>query len=84
MARSLAANSVEAVRDTTREAFILYGERRNYRDAIDKLMKLEGVSFTIATLILNTYDPENLPYFTVRILSVTLLSLCSLTLGSLV
>lgn len=72
MARSLAANTVEAVRDTTREAFILYGERRNYRDAIDKLMKLEGVSFSIASLILNTYDPVNLPYFTVRTYELTL------------
>ena len=65
MARSLANNSVEAVRSVTMEAFMLYGERRNYGAAIEKLMKLNGVSFTIATLILSEYDPINIPYFTV-------------------
>ena len=67
MARAIASNSIEDVRENTRQAYLIYGERRNYIDAINKLMELKGVSFAIATLMLHELDPVNVPYFTVKI-----------------
>ena len=65
MAANLATNSVDDVRRISMEAFLLYGDRRNYTQALEKLTHLKGVSFTIATLILSELDPVNIPYFTV-------------------
>ena len=65
MCRTLADNSIEDIRRYTMEAFLLYGERRNYSQALEKLMKLNGVSLCIATLVLSLFDPANIPYFSV-------------------
>lgn len=60
----LASNSIQAVRQVTHAAFQIYGPQCHYIDAVKKLQELEGVSFPIATLVLASYDPHNIPYFT--------------------
>ena len=53
---------MNSVREITHAAFTAYGEARYYVPALQQLQNLKGVSFTIATLILAEYDPENIPY----------------------
>jgi hypothetical protein len=60
----VASNSGQEVRKTTKNAFTIYTEdSANYATAITTLSKLKGIGPATASLILSSYDPVNIPFF---------------------
>ncbi|KAL8918903.1 MAG: hypothetical protein Q9208_007084 [Pyrenodesmia sp. 3 TL-2023] len=64
LAKLVASNSIDAVRDTTRDAFRIYETNNaDYAKAITTMSKLKGVGPATASLFLSCYDPINVPFF---------------------
>ena len=64
LAKLIASNSDQEARETTADAFAIYSkDNTHYGKAIIALGKLKGVGPATASLILSTYDPVNIPFF---------------------
>lgn len=64
LAKLVASNSLQEVRKNTKNAFATYSENNaNYAKAITALSKLKGIGPATASLILASYDPINIPFF---------------------
>lgn len=64
MAKLIASNSPEEARETTVDAFAVYEEdNAQFQKAIIALSKLKGVGPATASLILSSYDPVQVPFF---------------------
>lgn len=60
----MASNSIDAVRDSTRDAFRTYeSNHADYAKAVTTMSKLKGVGPATASLFLSCYDPINVPFF---------------------
>ncbi len=64
LANLVASNSLQDVRKVTKDAFAIYGkDNANYAKAITALSKLKGIGPATASLMLASYDPVNVPFF---------------------
>ena len=64
MAKLVASNSAKDIRETTKSAFAIYkAGNGKLAEAIKTLTKLKGIGPATATLLLSTYDPDNVPFF---------------------
>ena len=64
LAKLIASNSVQEVRETTENAFAIYSkDNTHYGKAIIALGNLKGVGPATASLILSSYDPVKIPFF---------------------
>ena len=64
LAKLIASNSPEQARETTAEAFAIYEkDNAHFGKAIIALGKLKGVGPATASLILSSYDPVKIPFF---------------------
>lgn len=64
LAKLIASNSVEEVREITVDGFTIYSkDNAHYGKAIIALSKLKGVGPATASLILSSYDPVKIPFF---------------------
>ncbi|KAL8751589.1 MAG: hypothetical protein Q9184_006023, partial [Pyrenodesmia sp. 2 TL-2023] len=60
----VASNSIDAIRDASRNAFRIYeSNHADYAKAITTMSKLKGVGPATASLFLSCYDPINVPFF---------------------
>lgn len=64
LAKLIASNSPEDARETTLDGFAIYSkDNAHYGKAIIALSKLKGVGPATASLILSSYDPVQIPFF---------------------
>lgn len=64
LAKLVASNSVQDVRETTRNAFEIYEtDKDTYDKSITALSKLRGIGPATSSLLLSCYDPVEVPFF---------------------
>ena len=64
LAKLVASNSIESIRDTTRSAFEVYeADKGAYNKSITALSKLKGIGPATSSLLLSCYDPVEIPFF---------------------
>ena len=64
MAKLVASNTAKDIRETTKSAFAIYeADNNDYSKAITALTKLKGIGPATASLLLSTYDPIQVPFF---------------------
>ena len=64
LAKQVAENTVQSVREMSREAFKIYeSDKKDIGKALRALMKLKGVGPATASLLLSCYDFQNAPFF---------------------
>lgn len=64
LAKLIASNSVQEAREATAEAFSIYSkDNAHYGKAIVAVSKLKGVGPATASLIMSSYDPVKIPFF---------------------
>lgn len=64
LAKLVASNSVQDVRETTRNAFEIYETDKDaYDKSITALGKLKGIGPATSSLLLSCYDPVEVPFF---------------------
>ena len=64
LAKLVASNSVQEIRETTKHAFEIYEtDKEDYGKSISVLSKLKGIGPATSSLLLSCYDPVKVPFF---------------------
>ena len=64
LAKLIASNSEETIRENTKKAFATYeADRNDHAKPMKVLCELKGIGPATASLLLSCYDPVNVPFF---------------------